>query len=414
MDVLRISTAGSVDDGKSTLIGRLLYDTHSLTQDQLHALEVASERRGLDSMDLSLFTDGLTAEREQGITIDVAHIYFSTENRKFIIADTPGHVEYTRNMITGASNSQVAVILIDARHGVVEQSRRHYFITSLLRIEQVVVCVNKMDLVDYEEQRYYEIASEFQELRSAFGFEGQQVQFIPASALKGDNIVHKSDKMSWYEGPSLLSFLQQVQVKKDEEQLARFPVQWINRPKEGEFRDYRGYSGKVASGDFQPGDQIVVLNSGQRSTITSIDTMDGQLKVAKAGESVTLVLKDDIDISRGDLIVKENELPEGKRQFASTLCWLDKEPLNRAGKYILQHGHFRTLAKLENINYLTDPQTLKKRDDVDTLRLNDIAQVHFKTAGPVYTDSFEKNKANGSFILIDPQTNATVGVGFAS
>lgn len=413
MDIVRIATAGSVDDGKSTLIGRLLFETNSITADKLEAIERASKRRGVDYIDLSLLTDGLIAEREQGITIDVANIYFSTPTRKYIIADTPGHFEYTRNMITGASNAQVAIILIDARNGIVEQTHRHFYITQLLRIPYVVVCINKMDLVNYSERQFNEIKSQFHDLFAKANFKEQKLQFLPASSLYGDNISMRSNQMDWYDGPALLEFLESIDWHSQETQFpARFPVQYVIRPKSEQWHDFRGFAGKLASGTLKKGDPVVALPSLQESTIDSIYRFEESIDQAEAGDSVTITLSSEIDISRGDMLVRKDQLPEQLKEISAQICWLDHNPLKAGKSYLLQHGPNRVKAKVTNlfssIN-IVDYQTI---DDVNEIGLNEIGYISLKTARPVLADTYASNKQNGSFILIDEGSNSTVGVGF--
>ena len=413
MEVLKIATAGSVDDGKSTLIGRILYDTKSLTTDKLEAIEKTSKQRGYDYLDFSLATDGLVAEREQGITIDVAHIYFSTKKKSYIIADTPGHVEYTRNMVTGASTSQASIILIDARKGVIEQTNRHFFINNLLRIKNVVVAINKMDLVDYSEDIYNKIKADFSELMSKRDYQDQKITFIPVSALKGDNVVNKSDKMSWYKGDALLEHLEQLD-KADIFNIGtpRFPVQYVIRPKTEDFHDYRGYAGKVYGGDLSVGDDIMVLPSKTRSKIKAIYFYDEKYETASRRSSVTITLENDINVSRGDMIVKEGDLPTIDKQFTANICWMDSDQLTAGGKYIVQHGINKVLAKVDRINHKINPDYSGFEKDVTGLAINDIASVTFKLNKPIFYDQFKDHRTNGSFILIDPQSNSTVGVGF--
>ncbi|GAA4947216.1 GTP-binding protein [Algibacter agarivorans] len=413
MEVLKIATAGSVDDGKSTLIGRILYDTKSLTTDKLEAIEKTSKQRGYDYLDFSLATDGLVAEREQGITIDVAHIYFSTKKKSYIIADTPGHVEYTRNMVTGASTSQASIILIDARKGVIEQTNRHFFINNLLRIKDVVVAINKMDLVDYSEEVYNKIKADFSELMSKRDYQDQKITFIPVSALKGDNVVNKTDKMSWYKGEALLEHLEQLD-KADifNAGTPRFPVQYVIRPKTEDFHDYRGYAGKVYGGDLSVGDDIIVLPSKTRSKIKDIYFYDEKYETASRRSSVTITLENDINVSRGDMIVKENDLPTIDKQFTANVCWMDSDQLTAGGKYIVQHGINKVLAKVDRINHKINPDYSGFEKDVTGLKINDIASVTFKLNKPIFYDQFKNHRTNGSFILIDPQSNNTVGAGF--
>ncbi|MFT4031036.1 MAG: GTP-binding protein [Siphonobacter sp.] len=412
MDILRIATAGSVDDGKSTLIGRLLYETNSITRDKLEALEAASKRKGLDFLDLSLLTDGLIAEREQGITIDVAHIYFSTSRRKYIIADTPGHFEYTRNMVTGASNARVSLILVDARHGVVEQTFRHFFISSLLRIPKVIVCVNKMDLVGYSQERFLEIKKEFENLAAKVKFDEQSIEFVPISSLYGVNLTQKSEEVSWYEGDSLLGTLENYQPEVEQASLARFPVQYVIRPKTETFHDYRGYAGKIASGHFRVGDEVVVLPTGQQSRIATIEKFDQKVERAITRESVVITLEDDVDISRGNMLVKPNEEPNQLRELAAQVCWLDYQPLVSGKTLILQHGVNDAKTKVLSIDERIDVQSLEHLPAPGQLKLNEIGAIRLKTAKPIFADNYTENPANGAFILIDEFTNSTVGVGF--
>jgi len=414
MDILRIATAGSVDDGKSTLIGRLLYETNSITKDKIEALESASKRKGLDFLDLSLLTDGLIAEREQGITIDVAHIYFATPRRKYIIADTPGHFEYTRNMVTGASNASVSLILIDARHGVVEQTHRHFYISSMLRIPNVIVCINKMDLVNYEESRFDEIVNSFQETASKGSFLGQNVQFIPISSLFGDNLIKHSEKMNWFKGESLLETLENIEVGKVHASHfpARFPVQFVIRPMTDQFHDYRGYSGKITSGKLMLGDDIMVLPTGQKSKIKSIEKFGNQLNSAIAKESVIITLENDVDISRGNMLVKINEPAESIKEISARICWLDHQNLVSGKMYLLQHGINRVKAKVIRLDEKINVETLQKSGEASELKLNEIGWIKLKAAQPIFADKFVDNPENGCFILIDESSNNTVGIGF--
>ncbi|MDO5979607.1 sulfate adenylyltransferase subunit 1 [Flavivirga spongiicola] len=413
MEVLKIATAGSVDDGKSTLIGRILYDTKSLTTDKLEAIEKTSKQRGYDYLDFSLATDGLVAEREQGITIDVAHIYFSTAKKSYIIADTPGHVEYTRNMVTGASTSQASIILIDARKGVIEQTNRHFFINNLLRIKDVVVAINKMDLVDYSEEIYNKIKADFEDLMSKRDYQGQKITFIPVSALKGDNVVNKTDKMSWYEGQTLLEHLEEID-KADIFNIGtpRFPVQYVVRPKTEDFHDFRGYAGKVYGGNLTVGDDIVVLPSQTKSKIKDIYFYDEKYETASRRSSVTITLENDINVSRGDMIVKDGDLPTIDKQFTANVCWMDSNQLTAGSKYIVQHGINKVLAKVDTIHHKIHPDYSGIDTEVFGLGVNDIASITFKLNKPIFYDQFKNHRTNGSFILIDPQTNNTVGAGF--
>lgn len=418
MDILKIATAGSVDDGKSTLIGRLLYETKSITKDKIEALEAASKRKGLDFVDLSLLTDGLIAEREQGITIDVAHIYFNSPQRKYIIADTPGHFEYTRNMVTGASNAAVSVILVDARNGVSEQTKRHFYIASLLRVKEVIVAVNKMDLVDYDEAQFLQIQSDFVEKVGEASFAEQRITFIPLSSLFGENIVEVSAKMPWYKGQSLLQHLESIELNKvshnSSELPARFAVQYVIRPKTEEFHDYRGYAGRLSSGTFSVGDTIQVHPSGQVSVIKTIEKFGENLEHAKAGDSVTLTLETDIDVSRGNMITKAMEAIEPQKVIQSRVCWLDNQPLTAGKTYILQHGVNLQKAKVTALNSVMNIETMQLEESRNGLKLNEIGFVEIKTVQPLFTDKYEDNPANGSFILIDTMTNSTVGVGFVA
>jgi sulfate adenylyltransferase subunit 1 len=411
MDILRIATAGSVDDGKSTLIGRLLYDTKSITKDKLEAVESSSLRKGLDFVDLSLLTDGLIAEREQGITIDVAHIYFSTDSRKYIIADTPGHVEYTRNMITGASNVEASIVLIDARNGVIEQTRRHLFISSLLKIDTVYVCINKMDLVDYDEAVYQEIVSDVKELADKIGFEGT-LHYIPIAAKYGDNVVSRSAKLSWYKGRTLLEYLEALPVhKKDETLPARFPVQYVIRPHSDEYHDFRGYAGKLLSGTLRVGEEVIVLPSLKVSVIKSIAQAQQPVQVTHAGESVTIELEHDVDISRGNMIVPVNSFYTQATSFTATINWMDESPLTAGRTYLLQHGVNRVKAKVVSIQNVLDITTMGEKEDASSFRLNDIGRVTLKAAKPIFADRYAENPRNGAFILIDEFSNNTVAVG---
>ncbi|MDD7886872.1 sulfate adenylyltransferase subunit 1 [Flavivirga sp. 57AJ16] len=413
MEVLKIATAGSVDDGKSTLIGRILYDTKSLTTDKLEAIEKTSKQRGYDYLDFSLATDGLVAEREQGITIDVAHIYFSTAKKSYIIADTPGHVEYTRNMVTGASTSQASIILIDARKGVIEQTNRHFFINNLLRIKDVVVAINKMDLVDYSEETYKKIKADFEALMSKRDYQDQKITFIPVSALKGDNVVNKTGKMPWYTGQTLLEHLEEID-KADIFNIGtpRFPVQYVVRPKTEDFHDFRGYAGKVYGGNLSVGDEVVVLPSQTKSKIKDIYFYDEKYETASRRSSVTITLENDINVSRGDMIVKDGDLPTIDKQFTANVCWMDSNQLRAGSKYIVQHGINKVLAKVAVIHHKIHPDYSGIDTEVSGLGVNDIASITFKLNKPIFYDQFKNHRTNGSFILIDPQTNSTVGAGF--
>lgn len=410
MDLLRFSTAGSVDDGKSTLIGRLLYDTKTVFQDQLDAIERTSQQRGDDYLDLALLTDGLKAEREQGITIDVAYRYFATPRRKFILADTPGHIQYTRNMVTGASTVNLAIILIDARHGVVEQTRRHSFISSLLGIKHLVVCVNKMDLVDYAEESFRRVVEQFEEFASKLQI--PDIRYLPISALKGDNVVDRSEKMPWYEGSPLLYTLETVHVGNDLNHVdSRFPVQYVIRPQSEEYVDYRGYAGRVAGGVFKPGDEVIVLPSGFTSRVKSIDTMDGPLEEAFAPMSVTITLEDDIDISRGDMIAKPDNQPRITQDLDLMLCWMNEKPLQVRGKYRIKHTSRDARCLIKAVKYKVDVNTLHRTEDDVTLGLNDIGRVQIRTTVPLLNDPYSRNRSTGSVILVDEFTNETVAAG---
>ena len=413
MEILRIATAGSVDDGKSTLIGRLLHDTQSITADKLEALQAASKRKGLDFTDLSLLTDGLIAEREQCITIDVAHIYFSTPQRKYIIADTPGHEEYTRNMVTGTSTAQASLILIDVRNGVVEHTHRHIYIASLLKVPNVVVCINKMDLVGYNPIAFQAIVDEFEAFAKEVQFEGQQIQYIPISSLWGENVVEKSAQMSWYEGEPLLTHLESIQPREGMAELpARMVVQSVIRPRTEAFHDYRAYAGKVASGRFIFGDEVTVLPSRRRSTISAVERYDEKLDQALPGQSVSISLAEDIDVSRGEMLVKTGEEPVGKKEIHADVCWMDHQPLVHGKMYVLQHGTQSCKAKVVGLHHKIDITTGQVKEGADKLGLNDIGKVTLKTASELFFDPYNENPGNGAFILIDPFSNHTVGVGF--
>lgn len=413
MEVLKIATAGSVDDGKSTLIGRLLYDTKSLTSDKLEAIEKTSKKNGYDYLDFSLATDGLVAEREQGITIDVAHIYFSTATKSYIIADTPGHVEYTRNMVTGASTSQAAIILIDARKGVIEQTNRHFFINNLLRVKEVVVAINKMDLVDFSEEKYNEIKADFEALMAKRDYQDQKITFIPVSALKGDNVVHKSENTPWYTGETLLEHLEELDLDAvSNAGTPRFPVQYVVRPKTEDFHDFRGFAGKVYGGELNVGDEVVALPSQTRSKIKEIYFYDKKYQTASRRSSVTITLEDEINISRGDMLVKADDLPTIEKQFTATVSWMDTDNLVAGKKYVVQHGVNKVLAKVDTIHHKINPDYSGIDETVQSLGMNDIAQVTFKLNKSIFYDKFKEHRTNGSFILIDTQTNSTVGAGF--
>ncbi len=409
-ELVRFATAGSVDDGKSTLIGRLLFDTKSIFEDQLEHVERTSRQRGDGYVNLALLTDGLRAEREQGITIDVAYRYFHTPRRKFIIADTPGHEQYTRNMVTGASTADLALILVDARKGVLEQSRRHAFIASLLQIPHLVVCVNKMDLVDYAEDAFDRIRDEFSGWASKL--EINDLTFIPISALHGDNVVDRSEHMPWYHGTSLLYHLEHVHVASDRNLVdARFPVQWVVRPMSDEHHDYRGYAGEVASGVFRVGDDVVVLPSGIETRIAGMDTFDGPLDEAYPPLSVTMLLEDDVDVSRGDMICRPNNRPRETREVEAMVCWMSERPLQPSGRYRIKHTSRTALAKVDAVRYQIDVNSLHRDESANSLQLNEIGRLGLRLSSPLFLDEYRRNRETGSFILIDESTNDTVGAG---
>lgn len=410
MELLRFTTAGSVDDGKSTLIGRLLYDSKSIFEDQMEAVKRASIKKGNATVDLSLLTDGLRAEREQGITIDVAYRYFATPKRKFIIADTPGHVQYTRNMVTGASTANAAIILIDARNGVTEQTHRHTYIASLLQIPHIVVCVNKMDLVDYQEERYDEIKNHFKAFAAKLAV--KDVRFVPISALKGDNVVDKSEKMPWYQGGTLRYILENIHIGSDHNHIdGRFPVQYVVRPQRDEFHDFRGYAGRIAGGVFRVGEKVKVLPSGFSSTIKSIISHTKELKEAFPPMSVTMTLEDDIDISRGDMIVKENNGPRVGQDIDVMMCWMSEKPMMLNGKYAIKHTTADARCMVKDVKYKVDVNTLAKVLDDDNVGLNEIARISLRTTKPLFYDSYRQNRKTGAIIMIDEATNTTVGAG---
>ena len=414
MDLLRFTTAGSVDDGKSTLIGRLLYDSKNIFEDQIQAVEESSKKRGDEHINLALLTDGLKAEREQGITIDVAYRYFATPKRKFIIADTPGHIQYTRNMVTGASTANLAIILVDARKGIVEQTCRHAFIANLLRIQHVIVAINKMDLVDYDEAVYESIIESFKSFSSRLG-NFIDVTFIPISALNGDNVVDRSDKMTWYSGSTLLYHLESVYIGSDRNHVqARFPVQWVIRPHSNEHHDFRGYAGRVAGGVFKPGDEVQILPSGFTSEIESIHTADGPMDEVFSPLSCSLLLKEDIDISRGDMIVKVNNPPQRGQDIEAMLCWFSDKKMMMRGKYSLRHTTKEVKAVVSDLQYKININTLRKIEDDKEFGMNEIGRVSIRTSSPIYFDSYENNRTTGSFILVDDMTNETVAAGMIS
>ncbi len=408
MELLRFSTAGSVDDGKSTLIGRLLYDSKSIFEDQYEAIEATSKKKGEEHVNLALLTDGLRSEREQGITIDVAYRYFATPKRKFIIADTPGHIQYTRNMVTGASTSNLSIILIDARKGIIEQTHRHTFIASLLGIPHVVFCINKMDLVDYSEEVFDSIKKEVEAFASKLDV--KDIHFIPISALNGDNVVNKSDKMDWYQGGTLMYLLENIHIGSDHNHIdCRFPVQYVIRPQSTEHHDYRGYAGRIAGGVFKPGDEVAVLPSGFTSKIKSIDTLDGSLEEVFAPMSVTMTLEDEIDISRGDMLVRVNNQPKVTQDVELMVCWMNEKNLQPRGKYAVKHTSNDARCIIKDIRYKVDIRTLHRMEDDKEIKMNDIARISIRTTKPLFIDNYKRNRNTGSLILIDEATNETVG-----
>lgn len=410
MDLLRIATAGSVDDGKSTLIGRLLFDSKAIFSDQLDAVEKTSTERGSEYTDLALLTDGLRAEREQGITIDVAYRYFATPKRKFIIADTPGHIQYTRNMVTGASTSDLSIVLVDARKGIVEQSRRHAFLVSLLKVPHLVVAVNKMDLVDWSEEAFEEIRNEFADYASRLNI--ADVQVIPVSALTGDNVVSRSENMPWYQGSSLMHHLENVQIASDSNLVdVRFPVQYVIRPHSNDYHDYRGYAGQVASGVMKPGDEVVVLPSGLPSTIKEISTADGPVEAAYPPMSVTIRLNDDVDVSRGDMIVRPNNQPMVAQNFEAMVCWMSDRPMRVGQKLAIKQTTKSARALVKGLRYGLNINTLHRDEEAGSLSLNEIGRITMRTTQPLLADAYQRNRTTGGFILIDEMTNDTVAAG---
>lgn len=410
MELLRFTTAGSVDDGKSTLIGRLLYDSKSIFQDQMEAIEKASLLKGEEQVNLALLTDGLRSEREQGITIDVAYRYFSTPKRKFIIADTPGHIQYTRNMVTGASTANVAIILVDARKGIIEQTHRHSFIASLLQIPHIIVCINKMDLVDWDQETYERIHTEYKAFASKLNI--KDISFIPISALKGDNVVNRSENMPWYDGPTLMYLLETIHIGSDENHIdCRFPVQLVIRPQKEEFHDYRGFAGRIAGGVFKKGDKIMALPSGFTSTIKSIDTFEGEVDQAFAPMSVTITLNDEIDVSRGDMIVRENNVPKVSQDIDLMVCWMNEVGLRPNGKYIIRHTTKECRAIIKDVKYKIDINTLHRNEEDRTIGMNDIGRISIRTTEPLFFDSYRRNRITGSLTIIDEGTNETVAAG---
>ncbi len=410
IEILRFTTAGSVDDGKSTLIGRLLYDSKSIFQDQLDAVEASSKNKGFDYVDLSLLTDGLKSEREQGITIDVAYRYFATPKRKFIVADTPGHIQYTRNMVTGASTANLAIILIDARKGLQEQTHRHSFIASLLRIPHAIVCINKMDLVEYSQKVYDTIVSDFKAFASKLDI--TDIQFIPISALKGDNVVHKSEYMPWYQGSTLMYHLETVHISSDYNHIdCRFPVQSVIRPHTLNNQDFRGFAGRIDGGVFKPGDRVKTLPSGFITTIKTIELNGQQIAEAFAPMSVTMTLQDEIDTSRGDMIVRENNSPEVGQDLEVLVTWMSSNPLRARTKVVIKHTTNQCMGMIKELKYKVDINTLHRLQDIDTLAMNDIGRISLRTAKPLFYDVYKKNRQTGSLIIIDAQTNETIGAG---
>ena len=412
MDMLRFTTAGSVDDGKSTLIGRLFHDTKSIFEDQLEAIEQSSKKRGDENINLALLTDGLRAEREQGITIDVAYRYFATPKRKFIIADTPGHIQYTRNMVTGASTANLALILVDARNGVVEQTRRHSFIADLLGIKHIAVCINKMDLVNYEEEAYEKVLRQFSEFASRLE-NVSELTFIPLSALKGDNVVERSENMPWYKGAPLLYHLENVYVGSDANHVdARFPVQWVIRPHSDRHHDFRGFAGRVAGGVFKLGDEITALPSGFTTKISKIMLGEKEIEEAFFPQSVTIQLEDEIDISRGDMLVKPNNQPNSSQDLDARICWFSgSKKLTQGGKYLIKHTTKTAQAMISEITYKVDVNSLRKNEEDKEFNMNDIGRIKFRTSEPVFYDTYRRNRNTGSFILIDPFTHQTLAAG---
>ena len=410
-ELLRFTTAGSVDDGKSTLIGRMLYDSKSIFQDQYDQIKEVSEKRGEEGVNLALLTDGLRSEREQGITIDVAYRYFATPKRKFIIADTPGHIQYTRNMVTGASTANVALILVDARNGVVEQTRRHAIIASLLQIPHLVVCINKMDLVDYDEETYNQIQDDFEKF--AAKLDVTDVHYIPISALMGDNVVHRSEKTKWYEGPTLMYYLENVHIASDHNFIdSRFPIQYVIRPYTDEFHDYRGYAGRMAGGVLKVGDEVTLLPSGFSTKISQIQGPAGDQEECFPPESVSILLKDDYDLSRGDMIVRANNQPEVTQDIEIMLVWFDQSaPLRLNGKYTVMHTTKQARCIVKDIRYKLDINTLHRDQEDLEIKMNDVARVVLRTTKPLFVDSYRKNRITGSMILVDEGTNNTVGSG---
>ncbi len=410
MELLRFTTAGSVDDGKSTLIGRLLYDSKAIFEDQMDILEETSKQRGEEGINLALLTDGLRSEREQGITIDVAYRYFATPKRKFIIADTPGHIQYTRNMVTGASTANLALLLVDARHGVIEQTKRHAFIASLLQIPHIAVCINKMDLVDHSQEVFDKIKKDFEDF--ATKLEIKDVRFIPISALNGDNVVDRSENMDWYDGSTLMHLLENIHIGSDHNHVdCRFPVQYVVRPQSAEYPDYRGYAGRIEGGVFKAGDEVTVLPSGFSSRIKSIDTFDGEIEQAFSPMSVCMTLEDDIDISRGDMIVRENNQPTTEQDVDLMICWMNERKMIPRGKYTIRHTSQTARCIIKDVKYKMDINTLHRNEEDKEIGLNDIGRISIRTTKPLYFDSYRRNRNTGSVILVDEATNETVAAG---
>ena len=410
MELLRFTTAGSVDDGKSTLIGRLLYDSKAIFEDQMELLEETSKQRGEEGVNLALLTDGLRSEREQGITIDVAYRYFATPKRKFIIADTPGHIQYTRNMVTGASTANLALLLVDARHGVIEQTKRHAFIASLLQIPHIAVCVNKMDLMDYSQEAYKKIKADFEDFASKL--EIKDVRFIPISALNGDNVVDRSVNMDWYDGSTLMHLLENIHIGSDHNYVdCRFPVQYVVRPQSVEFPDYRGYAGRIEGGVFKPGDEVIVLPSGFTSKIKSIDTFEGKVEEAFSPMSVCMTLTDDIDISRGDMLVRKNNRPTVEQNIDLMICWMNEKKMMLGGKYTIRHTSQTARCVIKEANYKMDINTLHRLEEDKEISMNDIGRITIRTTKPLFFDSYGRNRNTGSIILVDEATNETVAAG---
>lgn len=412
MELLRFTTAGSVDDGKSTLIGRLLYDSKAIFEDQMEAIERVSERSGHEEVNLALLTDGLRSEREQGITIDVAYRYFATPKRKFIIADTPGHIQYTRNMVTGASTANVALILVDARHGVLEQTLRHAYIASLLQIPHVIFCINKMDLVDYNQETFDKIKADIDAVSSKLSV--KDIRFVPISALKGDNVVERSETMDWYDGPTLMYLLENIHISSDiNHDDFRFPVQYVIRPQSAEWPDYRGYAGRIASGAIKVGDEVSVLPSGFTSKVKTVDMMEESLEVGFAPQSVSITLEDEIDISRGDMLVKKNNgsEPHNSQDVEAMVCWFNERKLMPRGKYVVKHTSADARCMVTDIQYKMNINTLEKNTEDKEVGMNDIARIKLRTTKPLFFDAYSRNRITGSLILVDEATNETVAAG---